>query len=780
MSFTIGKIFKNLPISFRILCGFLLVCCALAATSAVVYYDHSRTVVIDSLQDQAATLCDYVRHKFDMAYADPIRRELRLLVKSPQLEDYLMSSKEELLVHRAEVEKLFLSLAQQRDIYRSTTFLDAHGQEKVGICGNNRRRVFRSLAAGAPDDPLDRSTSALFGVLKSSPSRSRTCTPPFYDAQGRLGILVGMTVPEPETGEFGGIVVQHCDLTAFVQEVAQRRILGAAVTWIYGAHGEVLSSPPEEEPRQDPQPYLAGETGSVGSYIRTATCSLFASDAPVLTVVCSIPSQVVAQELTPIVWSVTVIFSVLLGGAVVSSFLISRWVSQPIKELTRAATNVTVQRLDLDLDVTLTGTRDEIGILANAFQKMLTDLKDSTTSIDNLNREIAERQRVEDELRRSEECLRAERDKAQAYLDVADVMLLAIDPTHRVRLVNRKACEILGYPEAEVLGKDWFETFLPEGVRDEAKTIFQQIIGAEHHAFEYYENPVLTREGKPRLIAWRNTVLRNDRGEIVATLSSGEDITERNQAEKQQMQLLQKLSGINQELKDFAYVVSHDLKAPLRAIKTLTDWLSTDYQDKLDEQGQETLRLLGGRVDRMQNLIDGVLQYSRIGRTEQGTVPVALSRLVPEIVDDLGVPAHIAIHVPPDLPTIEADATRVTQVFQNLLSNAVKYMDKPQGNITVTCVAAEGFWKFGVADNGPGIEQKNFERIFKLFQTLVRRDDCESTGVGLTVAKKIIELYGGKIWVESEVGRGSTFFFTFPQASRKGADETLQICAADV
>ncbi len=90
-------------------------------------------------------------------------------------------------------------------------------------------------------------------------------------------------------------------------------------------------------------------------------------------------------------------------------------------------------------------------------------------------------------------------------------------------------------------------------------------------------------------------------------------------------------------------------------------------------------------------------------------------------------------------------------------------MDKPQGTITVTCVAEEGFWKFGVADNGPGIEQKDFERIFKLFQTLTRRDDCESTGVGLTVAKKIVEMYGGKIWVESEVGRGSTFFFTFPK-----------------
>jgi signal transduction histidine kinase len=181
----------------------------------------------------------------------------------------------------------------------------------------------------------------------------------------------------------------------------------------------------------------------------------------------------------------------------------------------------------------------------------------------------------------------------------------------------------------------------------------------------------------------------------------------------------------------------------------------------------------------MQNLIDGVLQYSRVGRTEQGTVPVDLSRLVPEIVDDLGVPAHVAIHVPPDLPTVEADRTRITQVFQNLLSNAVKYMDKPRGDITVSCVPEEGFWKFGVADNGPGIPRKDFERVFKLFQTLAARDENESTGVGLTVAKKIVEMYGGKIWVESEVGQGSTFFFTFPMAGAKVVDKQLQTCAAE-
>ena len=256
------------------------------------------------------------------------------------------------------------------------------------------------------------------------------------------------------------------------------------------------------------------------------------------------------------------------------------------------------------------------------------------------------------------------------------------------------------------------------------------------------------------------------KGEVAGCVHIAKNITERKQAELKQTELLEQLAGTNQELRDFAYVISHDLKAPLRAIRTLAEWLCADYQDKLDEQGKENLQLLGGRVNRMQNLIDGVLQYSRIGRTEQGTAPVDLRQIVPEIIENLGAPEHVSIRIESDLPTLEADTTRVTQVFQNLLSNAIKYMDKPQGNITVGCVEENGFWKFSVCDNGPGIEEKYFERIFKLFQTLAPRDSSEGTGVGLTITKKIVEMYGGRIWVESEVGRGSTFFFTFPKKGK--------------
>jgi signal transduction histidine kinase len=219
----------------------------------------------------------------------------------------------------------------------------------------------------------------------------------------------------------------------------------------------------------------------------------------------------------------------------------------------------------------------------------------------------------------------------------------------------------------------------------------------------------------------------------------------------------------NEELSHFAYVVSHDLKAPLRGIRLITEWLCEDYGDKLGAEAKEQMALLQNRVHRMHNLIDGVLQYSRVGRIKEDMVEVNLNELLPMILDTIAPPEHIRVTVESDLPAITGEKTRITQVFQNLLSNAVKFMDKPKGEIHVGCVEEADSWRFSVADNGPGIEEKHFERIFRIFQTLAPKDDGESTGIGLTLAKKIVEMYGGRIWVESEVGKGSTFFFTLPK-----------------
>ncbi|HQT26897.1 MAG TPA: ATP-binding protein, partial [Burkholderiales bacterium] len=242
------------------------------------------------------------------------------------------------------------------------------------------------------------------------------------------------------------------------------------------------------------------------------------------------------------------------------------------------------------------------------------------------------------------------------------------------------------------------------------------------------------------------------------------DITLRKEAEDSQARLIHELESANEELKNFAYVVSHDLKAPLRAIGSLADWISTDQSERLDDDGREHLRLLIQRARRMDSLIDGILQYSRVGRVRETKVEVDMNEIVKESLAMLAPPPNIRVKVAPGLPFIDAERTRMIQLFQNLLSNAIKYLDKPEGLIHIGFETHEDDWEFSVSDNGCGIEPRHFKRIFQLFQTLLPKDRVESTGVGLALVKKIVELYGGRIWVESVPSVGSTFFFTLPRS----------------
>ncbi|MBW4519387.1 MAG: response regulator [Scytolyngbya sp. HA4215-MV1] len=238
---------------------------------------------------------------------------------------------------------------------------------------------------------------------------------------------------------------------------------------------------------------------------------------------------------------------------------------------------------------------------------------------------------------------------------------------------------------------------------------------------------------------------------------------ERKRGEIRQAQLMAELATANQELKDFAYIVSHDLKAPLRGIASLAVWLLKDYGDRLDENGKEMLQLIDGRVRRMGDLIDGVLQYSRVGRVRDEKTNVDLNQVVAAVKDAIAPPVGLEILVDSELPIVFVEKTRIQQVFQNLISNAVKYMGKPEGQIRIGHTTDNGFWQFFVSDTGIGIEERHFEKVFQIFQTLAPRDQSESTGVGLAIVKKIVELYGGRVWVTSQVGHSSTFFFTLPQ-----------------
>lgn len=357
---------------------------------------------------------------------------------------------------------------------------------------------------------------------------------------------------------------------------------------------------------------------------------------------------------------------------------------------------------------------------------------------------------------KSEERFRQDADEWKATFDSITDFVSLQDSNFRFLKVNKAFADAFGMRPEDIPGM----------------TCYKLVHGTEHHQPDCPHCETL-RSGKPHRAEFfephlgvylevSTSPVFGENGDIAGSVHIAKDITWRRQAEQRQAKLLTDVESINRELKDFAYIVSHDLKAPLRGIKSLVEWISTDYADKLDEAGKEQMKMLTKRVERMHNLIEGVLQYSRVTHDEGQRASVNLNELVPQVIDSIAPPENISIRIAGELPTITFEPTRIAQVFQNLLGNAVKYMDKPQGRITVGCVEEDGCWKFGVCDNGPGIDKKHFERIFQIFQTLNSRDELESTGVGLTIAKKIVEMYGGKIWVESKLGEGSAFYFTIP------------------
>jgi signal transduction histidine kinase len=258
-----------------------------------------------------------------------------------------------------------------------------------------------------------------------------------------------------------------------------------------------------------------------------------------------------------------------------------------------------------------------------------------------------------------------------------------------------------------------------------------------------------------------------------------EDISERKQAELALQQRAEELTCVNtiltqttamlqkrnQELDQFAYVTSHDLKAPLRAIANLSEWLEEDLAGQLPSENKHQLDLLRGRVHRMEGLINGLLEYSRIGRIHTDLSLVNLNNLLQEVIDSLERPLSFKIDVASGMPAFITKRIPLQQVFTNLIENAIKHHSRLDGHVKISVQDQGRYYKFTVADDGPGIPQEYHQKVFSIFQTLEARDRKESTGIGLAIVKKIVETEGGTINLDSSSGGGSSFHFTWPKQS---------------
>lgn len=345
-----------------------------------------------------------------------------------------------------------------------------------------------------------------------------------------------------------------------------------------------------------------------------------------------------------------------------------------------------------------------------------------------------------------------EQEKFRLAIESTPAGILMVNKMGEIELANEQILTMFRYKKEDLIGQK-IEALVPERFREKHP----------QYRAAYFMQPATRAMGTGRdLYGLRSdksefpveiglNPLTTDSGTFV--LASVIDITERKAAEDV-------IIKSNTELERFAYVVSHDLKAPLRGIATISEWILEEYQNKLDAEGKNYLALLDNRVKRLQALIDGILKYSRIGRVREKIEKIDLNHMIQEIKDALMPPEHIHITIQKNLPVIYGEKIHVYQLFQNLISNAIKYNDKKQGKIAITSSEQPKEWWFCIQDNGMGIDEQYQDKVFELFQTLASKDKHESTGIGLTLAKKTVELYNGRIWFKSKPGKGATFYFT--------------------
>ncbi|MFM2194844.1 MAG: hypothetical protein RL092_444 [Bacteroidota bacterium] len=334
-----------------------------------------------------------------------------------------------------------------------------------------------------------------------------------------------------------------------------------------------------------------------------------------------------------------------------------------------------------------------------------------------------------------------------------------LDTEGIIRYESASFFNMSGFLPEEVIGKSVHEFLHPDDIEITMKAFENLILVGE-------QSSVIFRfKRKDETYVYLEALGSNQLSEpsINGIVVNSRDVTERLESENQMKEYANTLEKINKELDQFAYIVSHDLKAPLRAINNLSIWIEEDLEGKMEPDTRKNFDMLRGRIHRMESLINGILQYSRAGRVKSENIPIDVSAFVKDIVQNLAPPETFQVFIDDNLPVIQGEKLAIDQVFSNFISNAIKYNNNEKPEIKVFYEDLGSMHKFGVSDNGPGIAPEFFNKVFVIFQTLQARDVIESTGVGLAIVKKIVEEKGGQVWLESELNKGTTFYFTLPK-----------------
>jgi PAS domain S-box-containing protein len=396
----------------------------------------------------------------------------------------------------------------------------------------------------------------------------------------------------------------------------------------------------------------------------------------------------------------------------------------------------------------------------------------SLTHIVAVKRDITERKRLDATLREAER-------RWRTLLEEVSLIVIGLDLDGNVEYANPFFLELSGYEHTEVMGQDWFTTFLPRHQQQEIKRSFLEILSQNFHA--HYENPILTKSGEERIISWSNTLLRNPQGDVIGTMSIGEDITEQ--------------KSMSRMKDEFLSIVSHELRTPLTSIHGALDLLSSGLMDAQSDKGRRVIEIAAESVDRLVLLVNDILDLERLesGKMRLSKQHCNTADLLQKSADTMKVMAKrggITLSLSPQSIEIYADPERIIQVLTNLLSNAIKFSPS-NSTIWLSTEVQETVEKeidknggqnfhhlrkilFKVQDRGRGIPRDKLDSIFERFKQVDASDSRKNggTGLGLAICRSIVEQHGGQIWAESTLDQGSSFYFTLLLTKEEKADGT--------
>jgi PAS domain S-box-containing protein len=357
--------------------------------------------------------------------------------------------------------------------------------------------------------------------------------------------------------------------------------------------------------------------------------------------------------------------------------------------------------------------------------------------------------------RKYRKSIEAQRQKYRSIITNMNLGLLEVNINDEILMVNQSFEEMSGYTSSELLGKVARDIFT---VDTDAEIIQKENLERQKGHFNSYELKVKNKRGELRHWLISGAPNYNLNGEVIGSIGIHLDITDLKSLQLQKEILLKDLEKSNDELHEYAHVVSHDLKSPLRSINALVSWLKEDNKGRLDDTSLRNFSLIESTLEKMEQLISNILNYSSLDAESTERESVDLNDVLSDLAQILFIPDHINLKIAKPLPTLQGDKTKLQQLFQNLIGNAIKFCDKKEGLIEVDFEDMETHYQFHVKDNGMGIEKRYHEKIFKIFNYLNKSKD--SSGIGLSIVKKIVDLHEGKIWLESELNIGTTFYFT--------------------